>query len=177
MYELHITNVSSRRTTLDAVDVIDGSASPNTPPLLNLEGSALEAALRLLGAPPDEAEKRVLPGGRTALVFVWVTLRAGAVPAALTHRFALQLANPEASTLASQMHSTRVSEANAIIVRGVDVPVSTKEPLGIAPPLEGDHRLAANGPGNGPDHRRTALALAGEGAHSAAFRHRLGTAL
>jgi len=163
VYELHITNLSSRRTTFEAIDVIDQSVSPEAPPLLHLEGNALETALRVLGAPPDAAEKRTLPGGGTAIVFVWVTLRAGAAPVTLTHRFALHLASPDAPSLSSDVHSTRVTEENALVVRGVEVPISTNTPRIIGSPLEGDHWLAANGPGNEPDHRRTLLALAGEG--------------
>ena len=125
-------------------------------------GAAAVDALKRPGAPPDDAEKRVLPGGRTAMVFVWVTVRQGTVPAALTHRFALKLANPDA-TPASQPSVTRVTDESAISVRGVDVSVSTKVPRVVAPPLEGDHWLAANGPGNEPDHRRTLLSLNGEG--------------
>jgi len=162
VYELHIMNLSSRRATLEAIDVMDRAATPSAPPLLRIEGSALEDALKRPGAPPDDAEKRVLPGGRTAMVFVWVTVRQGTVPAALTHRFALKLANPDA-TPASQPSVTRVTDESAISVRGVDVSVSTKVPRVVAPPLEGDHWLAANGPGNEPDHRRTLLSLNGEG--------------
>jgi murein DD-endopeptidase len=163
VYELHITNLSSRRATLETLDVMGASASSDAPPLLRLEGHALEASLRVLGAPLDETEKRVLPGGRAALVFVWVTLPTGAVPAALTHRFALGLASTDAAAIASDVHSTRVTEENALVVRGVDVRVWEGEPRVIGPPLAGNHWLAANGPGNGPDHRRTLLALAGEG--------------
>jgi murein DD-endopeptidase len=142
---------------------MDRSASPDTPPLLRLEGDALEAALRLLGAPPDATEKGVLPGGRTALVFVWVTLRAGTFPRALAHRFAIRLASPDGGAHSADAHATRVTDETALVVSGVDVAVSKREPRVIGPPLEGDHWLAANGPGNEPDHRRTLLALAGEG--------------
>lgn len=163
VYELHITNLSSRATTSETIDVMDRSASPDTAPLLRLEADALEAALRLLGAPPDATEKRVLPGGRTALVFVWVTLRAGTVPTALAHRFAIRLKSPDEAAHSADAHATRVTDETALVVHGVDVVVSKREPRVIGPPLEGDHWLAANGPGNGPDHRRTLLALAGEG--------------
>lgn len=105
VYELHITNLSSSRTTFNAVDVMDRSASVDAAPLLHLDGDALEAALQLPGAPLD-AEKRVLPGGRVALLFVWVTVPTGAVPAGLTHRFDLRLANRDVPASSKQGHST-----------------------------------------------------------------------
>jgi len=163
VYELHITNLSARRTTFETVDVMDRSASLDAPPLLHLAGASLESALRLLGAPPDNAENRILPGGRTAILFVWATLRPGTVPAALTHRLTVQLADPDTAAGQRDQHSTRATEEHAVVVRGIDVVVSTNQPGVIGPPLEGDHWLAANGPGNGPDHRRTLLAVTGEG--------------
>jgi murein DD-endopeptidase MepM/ murein hydrolase activator NlpD len=163
VYELHITNLSARRITLQTIDVMDRSASPDAPPLLHLAGAALNSALRLLGAPPDNAENRMLPGGRTAILFVWATLRPGAVPAALTHQLTVELAVVDTAAGHSDQHSARVTEERAVVVRGIDVVVSTNQPSVIGPPLEGDHWLAANGPGNGPDHRRTLLAVTGEG--------------
>jgi murein DD-endopeptidase MepM/ murein hydrolase activator NlpD len=154
-YEIHVTNLSSRRTTLDAVDVVDQSAPNAASPLLHLEGDDLAAAMRLLGASPDETDARVLRGGRTALVFVWMTVSAASVPTALTHRFTLRVAAPDGSTSSAADDSA--------VVRGLDVQVSANAPRVIDPPLDGDHWLAANGPDNGSDHRRTLLALAGEG--------------
>jgi murein DD-endopeptidase MepM/ murein hydrolase activator NlpD len=161
-YELHITNLSPRPTTLETVDVMERSAAAGAAPLLHLEGEPLDSALRLLGAPPDAAKTRILPGGGTAIVFVWVTLRAGIVPAALTHRFALGQESSDGASLPGG-HSARVTDEPAVLVRGVDVPVSTNDPPVVGPPLEGDHWLAANGPDNGSDHRRVLLAIAGQG--------------
>jgi hypothetical protein len=93
VYELYITNLSPRETVLDAVDVTDRTAAAGAMPLLHLEGAALDSALRRVGAPRDDREPpHVLPGGRTAVLFLWVTLDGGAPPAALSHRFATHLA-------------------------------------------------------------------------------------
>ena len=45
----------------------------------------------------------------------------------------------------------------------VSVAVPAVRPRVIGPPLRGNHWVAANGPGNAPDHRRTILALSGQG--------------
>jgi murein DD-endopeptidase len=95
VYELYLANLSARETTLEAIDVRDPSASLQVAPLLRLEGAALDAAIQRAGVPPDDAHKRVLQGGQLAIVFVWVSLPAGvAVPAALTHRFAIHVVEP-----------------------------------------------------------------------------------
>jgi hypothetical protein len=161
VYELHITNLSSRPTILDAVEVRDRSASVDSPTLLHLEQGALESAVQRPGAPQDDTEKRVLPAGRTAIVFVWLTVPTGAVPMKLTHRFALRVAS--LSTAASSVPGHGGSESDdPLTISGVDVPVSTTKPLVIGPPLEGDLWLAANGADNAVGHRRTLLALSGE---------------
>jgi hypothetical protein len=85
-YELHITNLSPQAVTLNAVEVLDATGSRAT--VMRLEGAALDAATRHAGAQPDAAVKRVLGGGQTMFVFVWVTLKSGP-PSALAHRFAI----------------------------------------------------------------------------------------
>src|SRR5262249_54968806 len=127
------------------------SGPPGAIPLLRLERDALEAALYRPGAPAGDEEKRILPAGRTAIVFVWVSLRARAVPATLTHRFDVRVDGPSSA-----------AEASALSASGVDVSGSQKAPPVIGPPLEGNLWLAANGPDNDVGHRRTLLALAGE---------------
>jgi len=151
VYELHITNLSPRSTTLDVVEVADKSGPPGATPLLRLERDALEASLYRPGAPAPDNERRILPAGRTAIVFVWISLQARAVPATLTHRFDVRVDGP-----------TSAAGKPALSISGVDVPVSAKAPPVIGPPLEGNLWLAANGPDNGAGHRRALLALAGE---------------
>jgi murein DD-endopeptidase MepM/ murein hydrolase activator NlpD len=163
VYELHITNLSTRGTVLDAVDVRDPQAPHDAPPLLHLEAEALDAVLQRPGAPANDAERRVLPGGRTSLLFMWLTLRSGSVPEALTHRFETHVANPPVPGSSSPPPSTAATEGQALTISGVEVPVSAKRPRVLRAPIEGDHWLAANGPDNAANHRRTLLALAGQG--------------
>jgi hypothetical protein len=156
-YELHISNLSNRLTTLERIEVRSRSASPGAAPLLRLEQATLDAALVRPGAPPNDADRRALPAGRTVTAFLWVSVAAGTVPAALTHTLAIKVAAaPSASS------STAASDV-ALDVTGIETPVSSQQPRAIGPPLEGDHWLAANGPDNTADHRRTILALNGEG--------------
>jgi hypothetical protein len=157
VYELHIANLSTAPTTLDAVEVRDRSAGPNAPALLRLEGETLRAALWRAGAPPDDSDRQVLPPGRPSVVFVWLTLPAGAVPSALTHRFATAVAVPGTSG-----QGAGETAEQPVIVEGVEQLVSLTDPRVIGPPVEGDHWLAANGPDNGSDHRRALLALSGQ---------------
>ena len=88
-YELHITNLSPQAVTLNAVEVFDAVGARTL--MMRLEGTALDAASRHAGPQPNAAEKRVLGGGQTMFVFVWVTLKSGP-PSALTHRFDVQVA-------------------------------------------------------------------------------------
>lgn len=154
-YELHITNLSSRLTTIERIEVRRQSASADAAPLLRLEQATLDAALMRPGAPPDDVERRVLPAGRTVIAFLWVTSDSRTVPTALTHTLAIKIAGPPSSTTASG--------DLAVDVNGIVTPVSSQQPRAISPPLEGDHWLAANGPDNTANHRRTILALNGEG--------------
>lgn len=156
-YELHISNLSSRLTTIERIEVRNESAPSDAAPLLRLEQATLDAALVRPGAPPDDMERRVLPAGRTLIAFLWLTAAPGTVPTALTHRLALRIAGPPATS------STAASGDLAVDVNGIVTPVSSQRPRAISPPLEGDHWLAANGPDNTANHRRTILALNGEG--------------
>jgi murein DD-endopeptidase MepM/ murein hydrolase activator NlpD len=154
--------------------VRDPASPPQSPPLLRLEGAALDAAIQRVNLPPDDAHKRVLQGGQVAIVFFWITLPAGtATPAALTHRFSIHVveppkppASPAVTTdgLGGGTRATATGQTGPWLnVDGVTVRVTTSPPRVIAPPLSGDRWLAANGPDNSTGHRRALIALAGQG--------------
>jgi hypothetical protein len=163
-YELHLRSLSSRRLTLERIEVRDRD-EPITgrPPLLSLEGAALDAALMRPGAPLDDSERRVLTAGRTAIVYVWVRASPQAVPAVLTHRFTVRAETPPPENAHDQVLGPPQTPGGALEIRGVDVPVSMKRPPVIGAPLVGDSWLAGNGPDNSVGHRRVMMALAGEG--------------
>jgi len=161
VYELHVTNLSAQRTTLERIEVADRAAPQNAPPLLRLESAALDAALVRPGAPPDDPARRVLPGGRMAILFAWIAVPSAAAPAALTHRFAVRVAPPGAPS-ASAATEAAAGDGFPLTVSGVEVAVAAGKPPILDAPLEGDLWLAANGPDNAVGHRRTLLALAGQ---------------
>jgi murein DD-endopeptidase MepM/ murein hydrolase activator NlpD len=59
--------------------------------------------------------------------------------------------------------SRAAATPQTLTVDGVTVRVSARAPRVIAPPLQGDRWLAANGPNNSTGHRRALIALAGQG--------------
>ena len=163
VYELHVRSLSSRRLTLERVDIRDRAEPLSRPPLLCLEGAVLDAALMRPGAPLDDPERRVLTAGRTAILYVWIQVSPHAVPATLTHRFAVRADTPAPAHAHDQVLGPPQIGGGSIEIRGVDVPVSMKAPPVISAPLAGDMWLAGNGPDNSVGHRRVMMALAGEG--------------
>ena len=171
VYELYLANLSSHETTLDAIDVRDSASPADAAPLLRLQGVALDAAIQRPAVPSDHAQKRVLQGGQLAIVFVWLTLPAGApTPAALTHRFVTHVVEPPkpagapVPTTGALGGGTRAdTSGQRLNVDGVTVRVTSHGPRIIGAPLSGDRWLAANGPDNATGHRRALIALAGQG--------------
>jgi murein DD-endopeptidase MepM/ murein hydrolase activator NlpD len=163
VYELHLRSLSSRCVTVERVDIRDSHTPSDRPPLLSLEGAALDAALMRPGAPLDDSDRRVLTAGRTAILFAWVRTSSRAVPVTLTHRFVVRAEIPPPQTARDQVLGPPQLGAGLLEVTGVDVPVSVAAPPIIAAPLSGDLWLAGNGPDNSAGHRRTLMALAGQG--------------
>jgi murein DD-endopeptidase MepM/ murein hydrolase activator NlpD len=161
-YELHIRNLSSRTLTIEHMEVRDPAAPSTGPALLRLEGATLDAALLQPGAAPGESNRRVLAGGRTAVLFAWVETPAPAVPDTLTHRFTVRSDMPAPGAASNQPPGAAPAAAPSIDISGVDVPVSKDTPPVMAAPLAGDLWLAGNGPDNNVGHRRVLMALAGE---------------
>lgn len=162
-YELHLRSLSSRRLTLERVEVRDRNEPAGGPPLLCLEGASLDAALMRPGAPLDDSERRVLTAGRTAILYVWIRASPHAVPAVLTHRLTVRAETPPPENAHDQVLGPPQIAGGSLEIRGVDVPVSMKAPTVIGAPLDGDLWLAGNGPDNSVGHRRVMMALAGEG--------------
>jgi len=139
VYELYITNLDPRGRELEmtALDVLtEGRAAP----LLHLEGAALEAVLSRPGlasaAGPATASPRKLGGGLRAVAFLWIDAE-GAVPAVLSHRVTFRFESGDKS------------------LDGGRVTVRTVAPVVLGPPLRGGRWVAATGPSNTSDHRRS----------------------
>jgi Peptidase family M23 len=140
-YELRVTNFSRRAVTLERIDVAAHGAS-----LAHLEGKELQEACSRPGVTGRTGAERLEVGpGMFAVVYMWITLEAGAVPPSLDHRITLRLADaPDPLTLDS-----------------VHVPVRVASPLVISPPLHGGVWKAFNAPSNTSGHRRALIPVGG----------------
>src|SRR5262245_38845217 len=145
VYELHATNFSRSDCVLTRLEVI----GPGEKPLARYEGNDLAALLAPPGAPPD-VEKPKIGGGLRAVIYLWLTLEAGAeIPTTIQHRLSVKVGDfPEEMSF-----------------EAARVPVG-QNPIVISPPLRGGEWLAGNGPSNTSGHRRALIPVAG-GAHIA----------
>jgi murein DD-endopeptidase MepM/ murein hydrolase activator NlpD len=146
-YELHVTNISPRATALEAVEVRGAAAGPA---LFRLDGDRLRDSVRRLGVSAADARSLTVEGGQTTVVFIWLTMPDASRSRTLTHSFTVRAGPPQDAA------------DPAMVLAGPPVRLSPSSPPVIAAPLAGDHWLAANGPDNGTDHRRTLLALSGQ---------------
>lgn len=139
-YEIYLTNMTKEAWTLERIEA-DNDAGAS---VINLEGAALETALRHPGNPDLKGEplSRLAPGERM-IAFVWVDLT-GPAPKQLRHVLAW---HKDSGQKSSEM-------------RGGVTPVvtGTRE---IQSPLRGHRWLAANGPSNASAHRRALLVIDG----------------
>lgn len=85
VYEVHVTNFGFGPSRFRQLDVIDGETSA---PIASWQGAALWQRLTIVGqaAPLAREEQQLQPGAR-AVIYIWITLPAGAkVPASVRHR-------------------------------------------------------------------------------------------
>ena len=141
VYELHATNFSRSDCVLTRLEVIGAGEKS----LARYEGNELAAMLARPGAPPD-VEKPKVGAGLRAVIYVWLTLEAGAeIPTTIQHRLSVKVGDfPDEMTLDC-----------ARVVVG-------QKPLVIGPPLRGGEWLAGNGPSNTSGHRRALIPVAGQ---------------
>ncbi|BDC47904.1 peptidase M23 [Bryobacterales bacterium F-183] len=145
-YEIHLTNFEQNTGALEVVRVeVAGDSDGST--LATYTEAALEERLVHPGVRPVPADPKSIPGGMTAVLLVWVTLRAGhRVPRSLRHRIEL-----------------RDKDGAALLVDGAAVEVGLlRKPL-VLGPLFRDHAwIAHEGPGNPRSHHwRSLLAVNG----------------
>ncbi len=146
VYELRISNLSDVAYRLGAVTVANADGPGRL--LAALEGPDLARATASAGPASDTAGVLV-PAGSEALVYMWLTLDAGApVPDSLRHRVVF---GPAAPTPGGDL----VSQPPAVPVRG-----GTPEAFG--PPLEGSSWVAVYDPGLERGHRRVRIPGGGE---------------
>ncbi|WP_216320620.1 M23 family metallopeptidase [Deinococcus aestuarii] len=131
-YDLLFTNVFTAPVTLTSVEVLDAGGRS----LLKLEGPALGAVTRqgagLSNALPagqiaPGQAMNPIPERSTATAILDVVVPRGQVPARLTHRI----------TYSFPPDARGASDIGSLTVNGPDLPVQTRAPVVIAPPLRG----------------------------------------
>ncbi|HWC96743.1 MAG TPA: M23 family metallopeptidase [Candidatus Sulfopaludibacter sp.] len=133
-YELRVTNGGRADMDLAKVEVVgDGKV------VASFAGAQLNNVLHRLDA-ESGSEKRTLPPGGTAVVFIAVVMDANAKPPATLR------------------HRVWVGDMSA---EGGAAAVSTAKLAVLGPPLRGENWIAANGPANASEHRRAMLAVDG----------------
>lgn len=131
-YELHITNFYGDTGPLkpEGLEVFADHAST---PLLSLSAEQLASWVR--PAPEEHAPVSIAPGKR-AVVFVWITLPAGAaVPHTLHHRMIFE-----------------TDKKTPVLLDGASVEVSSAKAMVLGPPLRSGRWLAHEGPGASQSH-------------------------
>jgi murein DD-endopeptidase len=153
VYELHITNFDrrARQLTLTSLEVFGDKRG--AAPLDRYEGQELIDRLERPGAPKSLPDKRRIAGGMRAVVFMWLTFDVGGVPATLRHRLTFTIESVEGE---------RSVECAGLTVHNV-------QPLMIGPPLRGEGWMAANGPSNDSEHRRSINVIGGKARISQRF--------
>ncbi|MEO8448680.1 MAG: M23 family metallopeptidase [Gemmatimonadota bacterium] len=148
IYELRITNYGPDRA-LTQIEVLGNGAGA---PLLTIPGEDLKKVIRLIGPQPGAAaDARVVPVGRSATLFLQVTLAdAKSVPTSLRHRVVSALAD----SVAQSRRDTTLTAGVSVLQPG---------PMVIASPFGGGGGawVAVNGPGNTSGHRRTLIPIGG----------------
>ena len=133
-YELRITSFQPEDDPLELVRVAvfqDGAAAP----LRTFDGAEVAALRNRAAAPDDPKDGLPIASGRSATLFLWLSLPPGVQPRSLRHQLAFRTAQG------------RIERAD-----NVRTAVVAPAPLVIGPPLRGGRWLAVEGPGNPLSH-------------------------
>lgn len=137
VYEMAITNFSSNKYVLDAVEVKAGTAQ------FTFSDSALADMILPLGTrgQPGGPADRTVNGGRSVIVFLLLDLGSSKAPSAIEH--SLRILDDK-------------GETHAVVL--APLAVSNESPIVVAPPLRGDW-IAGDSVNNRPTaaHRRAVL--------------------
>ncbi len=150
VYELHITNFAPGPLRLRELDIMD-VASPETL-LAAYRDTALRAMVAPAGSMTGDSSSRLQPGCRT-VAFVWLPIpNTRAVPAALRHRLVFDIL--DSSSMRSDHGARAAIDSIVVAVQPGAAPVVTA-------PVRGGQWVAASGPSNSSDHRRSIVAVSG----------------
>lgn len=148
-YELQITNLSVIDVTL--ARVVATAVSGDT--LCDLRGADLAASLRVIGSrtTPTNESGVALRSGIRAMLFMWLSVEPGAVPASIVHHLSVQQVSPQGDV---RRHAFETEPLGL-----------GPEPAVIAPPLRGGDWWVINLEGrrqNNTGHRRAGqMSIAG----------------
>ena len=145
LYELRITNFSSKQIDLKGLDV---TADRETSPLESYREDALEKLLVPVGSDDSPSKASAIGGGRSLVIFLDLLLKRDALaPTKLRHRLTLSVALKEGAAIER-------------VVDGPTVAVSQAPALVLRAPLKGSGWVAANALSSA-DHRRSLVAVDG----------------
>lgn len=141
VYELHLTNFSSLPLRLDQLVVKAGDEGTQ---LKTYAGDELAKAIGLVG--PAEADARILPPGRRAVLYINAPVAAGQVRGAISHELTLGKIGADGAIFT--------------ISGGAASPAAKPLPR-LSPPLRGGPWVAVYDPGMERGHRRVFYATEG----------------
>ena len=141
VYELHLTNFSSLALRLDQLVVQTGDKAT---PLKTYGGDELAKAIGLVG--PAEADTRIIPPGRRAVLYINAPVAAGVARGAISHELKLSKVDADG--------------ASFTISGGAALPAAAPLPR-LSPPLRGGPWVAVYDPGMERGHRRVFYATEG----------------
>lgn len=139
VYELHLTNFSNHPLELNGLVIKAGDA-----PIKTYVRDELPKAMDLVG--PSEANARIIPVGRRAVVYIGVPAPAGFPGGPISHSLTLNRIDTD--------------EADFTVSGGTAVPEATAHPR-LSPPLRGGPWVAVYEPGMERGHRRVFYATEG----------------
>jgi murein DD-endopeptidase len=141
IYELHLTNFASLPLRLDRLVVKVGGTGT---PLKTYDGDELAKAIGLVG--PAEADARIVPPGRRAVLYINAPVTAGLPRGAISHELTLGKVGADGASFT--ISGGTASLASAPLPR-------------LLPPLRGGPWVAVYDPGMERGHRRVFYATEG----------------
>ena len=140
VYELHLTNFSGLPLRLDRLSIADDTGAP----LKSYADDELAKATGLVG--PAEADTRIIPPGRRAVLYINAPVAAASAPRSISHGFTLGKIGGDG--------------ASFTLSGGAATPDTTALPR-LSPPLRGGPWVAVYDPGMERGHRRVFYATEG----------------
>ena len=139
VYEAHLTNFTPDPLVVRRVRIADADTGAT---LAVFAGEAL--AQRLAAVPAAVGDATTVASGRRAIIFIELDLASGEVPRGLVHEIAYETADGAAS-----------------VVVGPRVPIDTRSPVALGPPLAGGPWVAIHHPSWARGHRRVVYTVDG----------------